>query len=575
MEFAAGILDKVSPALDAVTEALSRIDAAALGQKFADMFTGGVEGMRGFQSAVDAFKTGNIEGALAVLWQSIKVQAMMTADEIYKNIISAFKAAIQFIVELFNPSGPVVNTILNAFKFIGLEIVAIMARTFQSIADIIPDWLKILNPALAAADFAADGVISSIEQAASGALDNLKNSASGVTNQISDAATAAGQEFNSAMQDANGLFSSTNAEAEKLAQMQAEIAAKAAEAATAIESKKISEEEAAAEAKKYFEQYQSGIAAIAGQNAEKMKSIENEIALNEAIASGNEEEVKRLQEKQRQAELSQKIKDIEASLPAIIEDITSKTGASEEEAGKLAAQLVASRIAALGVAENSKGIIEPLEDAGDAAKTVRQTMEDIKNAELEASPQRLKERTIDARKELKDMADFIGQDISGMSLDDILKKLGLNPKNFKNTDDKLKALEGALKDIGDADPADITPDVDLVGVNDRLEKVKEYLKKTGEKKTDVTPQIDQRKLKTAVDSAKKAIEKGLSKNKTELNLDANKAIGKIRKDLKEQIDVAIQSSKGTEHLSSIDKLVGKIEELVSKISDKLPMQALA
>jgi hypothetical protein len=87
--------------------------------------------------------------------------------------------------------------------------------------------------------------------------------------------------------------------------------------------------------------------------------------------------------------------------------------------------------------------------------------------------------------------------------------------------------------------------------------------------------MDQAGVEAAVDTAKGTIADGLTRSPVDVNLNAEKAIGKIREDLKEQIDVAIQSSKGTEHLSSIDQLVSKIEQLVSKISEKLPMQALA
>jgi ribosome-associated translation inhibitor RaiA len=201
-------------------------------------------------------------------------------------------------------------------------------------------------------------------------------------------------------------------------------------------------------------------------------------------------------------------------------------------------------------------------------------MTDIENAKLEAAPQRLKERTADARTELKSMADFIGQDLSKMPLDDILTKLGLDPSDFATTDQKLAALEGSLEKLGSADPAEITPEVDLVGVNDRLEKVKEYLSGTEKKKPDVTPQVDQSAVETAVKKAKETIDSEL-KSPVDVNLNAEKAIGKIREDLKEQIDLAIGSSEGTKHLSSIDNLVSKIESLVSKISEKLPMQALS
>jgi hypothetical protein len=107
-----------------------------------------------------------------------------------------------------------------------------------------------------------------------------------------------------------------------------------------------------------------------------------------------------------------------------------------------------------------------------------------------------------------------------------------------------------------------------------LEKVKEYLSGTEKEKPDVTPQVDQSAVETAVKKAKETIDSEL-KSPVDVNLNAEKAIGKIREDLKEQIDLAIGSSKGAEHLSSIDQLVSKIEQLVSKIEGKLPMQALA
>ncbi len=40
IEFAAGLIDKVKPALDAVTTALSMIDAAGIGQELGEFFVG-------------------------------------------------------------------------------------------------------------------------------------------------------------------------------------------------------------------------------------------------------------------------------------------------------------------------------------------------------------------------------------------------------------------------------------------------------------------------------------------------------------------------------------------------------
>jgi hypothetical protein len=564
MEFAAGVLDKVAPALDAVTEALSRIDAAAIGQKFADMFTGGISAMQGFQAAVDAFKTGNIEGALSLLWESIKLQVQMTADSIYKNLSAAFSTSADIIGEIFRADGPAMSLIKTSFSMVGDFITEKLYSALSSFMESI-GRLQMAEVFQYKAETAA--------RAVGQALDAIPTMAQVVAIDAGDKLATMPEKFKENLNAAGSLFPGLEEKAAALAIKQEEVAAAAAKHAPAINEAIISTQALLEEEKKKLEA-ELASAKAKGDAAEKtFAQIESEIELNNAIASGNEKEVARLQEKQRQAELTQKIKDIEAEIPAIMADIIEKTGTSEETARGLANQLVASRIAALGVAENSKGIIEPLEDAGDAAKTVRQTMEDIKNAKMEASPQRLKERTIDARGELKDMADFIGEDLSQMELDDILDKLGLDSDSFKDKNEKLGAIEGALNDLGEADPADITPEVNTVGVNDRLEKVKEYLANVG--KPDASPTIDQEAVKSAVDTAKKTIDDKLTKSPVDVTLNAEESIGKIREQLKEKIDLAIESSKGTEHLSNIDKLVVKIEELVGKIEGKLPMQALA
>ena len=306
---------------------------------------------------------------------------------------------------------------------------------------------------------------------------------------------------------------------------------------------------------------------IAERKEKSLADYQMQVDINTAIADGNKDEVKKLEYRREHAKLTERI--------------LNDTTLTEDQAKALATTILDSKIAAEAAAEAArklkngiKGANAEGENVDKTFKSVRQTMADIENAKLEAAPQRLKERTADAREELKSMADFIGQDLSKMPLDDILTKLGLDPSDFATTDEKLTALEGSLEKLGSADPAEITPEVDLVGVNDRLEKVKEYLKNAGKEKPDVTPQVDQSAVETAVKKAKETIDAEL-KSPVDVNLDAGKAIGKIREDLKEQIDVAIQSSKGTEHLSSIDKLVEKIESLVSKIEGKLPMQALA
>jgi len=547
MEFAAGVLDKVAPALDAVTEALSRIDAAAIGQKLADMFMGGVAAMKGFQASVDAFKTGNIEGALSLLWESVKLQAMQTADAIYKNLSAAFRTSGQVLAEVFRSDGPTFMMIRSTFDFIAGYI---KEKIAGAMSDMFASMGPAFNETAQALKIAADGGA----QAAELALQRIPVAAGLAAEDIANLLGKSPEAFKTNLQAAGDLFPNLEERAAALAAKQKEVADEAAKHAPAIvdatnatqalleaEREKLAAELASAKAK--------GDTAV-----QTFAQIENEIALNNAIASGNEKEVERLRRKQE-------ILAIEAEIPKIMEDIIKKTETSEETARGLAEQIVASRI-------NAKGL-------NDNLVSVNSVISEIEKAKMDNPPKSMNERLKDAQGSLSRMKDFIGEDLNKMSLADIMKKLGLSAPALATTDEKLKMVEEAVKKIGEADPADITPTVDKVGVNDKLEAVREYLKNTSKEKPDVTPTIDQSTVKSAVDAARSTIDAGLMKSPVGITLNAEASIGKIREQLKDEIDLSLSSSKGTQHLSGIEGLVGKIESLVAKIEGKLPLQALA
>jgi len=137
IDFAAGIIDKVKPALDAVTTALSMFDAAKAGQELADFFVGAGKGMNMFQSAVDSFKTGNFTDGFKLAWQAIVQQSKDTANSIYINIVAAMKTVGDFIKDQFNRSGPLVLAITSAFDYVSGYIKNVvsgsLADTFTSL----------------------------------------------------------------------------------------------------------------------------------------------------------------------------------------------------------------------------------------------------------------------------------------------------------------------------------------------------------------------------------------------------------------------------------------------------------
>jgi ABC-type antimicrobial peptide transport system permease subunit len=129
IEFAAGLIDKVKPALDAVTTALSMFDAAKVGQEIGAFFVGAGNGMKLFQKAVDEFKTGNFTDGFKLAWQAIVEQAKDTANSIYTKIVAAFKTVGEFAEKMFNPTGALGKTILDFFEYIGTKASVNIMRT--------------------------------------------------------------------------------------------------------------------------------------------------------------------------------------------------------------------------------------------------------------------------------------------------------------------------------------------------------------------------------------------------------------------------------------------------------------
>jgi hypothetical protein len=505
MEFAAGVLDKVSPALDAVTEALSRIDAAAIGQKFADMFTGGISAMNGFQAAVDAFKTGNIEGALSLLWESVKLQAMQTADAVYKNLSAAFTTAGQVLGEVFRGDGPAMMVIKSAFDFIASYIK-------EKVAGALSEMFASMGPAFASISESLKQHADAGATAAELALQRIPIAAELAAEDIGTVLGNAPEKFKENLTSAGSLFPGLQEQAAALAAKQEEVAVAAAKHPPAIEA-------ATNSVQKLLEEEQKKLAAeiasaeAKGKAAEKtFEQIENEIALNNAIANGNAEEVKRLQEKQKQVEAAQKAKDIEAEIPSIIQDIIDKTGTSEEEARKLAEQLVASRIAAADVESETKDTSENLKAANSFVNL-------LKDKDTPNVVKSLSQKTKDARDEIEAFGKYIGKDLSRMSLPDIAKKLGVKTMGMTGSE-QIDAI--------------------IAHIKSQLPNAK------------INP-VDETKSKASVDNV----------------------TGYMKDEFKANADLGFATGDGQKILSGISTLVSDLKGIVQSLSDKLPMQALA
>lgn len=116
-EFAAGVLSKIAPMLELITDRLSKVDAAAAGARLAEVFVGAGEAMAGFQKALDAFRMGEFVLGMKATWTSIKLQVVETINSIYAN----FKGAMAGIKTLVAESG-ISLALTSLFKGIANEI---------------------------------------------------------------------------------------------------------------------------------------------------------------------------------------------------------------------------------------------------------------------------------------------------------------------------------------------------------------------------------------------------------------------------------------------------------------------
>jgi hypothetical protein len=619
-DFAAGILDKALPAIDAITSALSRIDAAKIGQNLADAFLGGEKAMGGFQAAVDAFQTGQISAGLQVFWDSTKLQAAQTANEIYKRLIAAFQSAGQFLGDIFSPSGALISTAISAFELLG-------AKITQSIANNLAKAFagNVLTQGLSDSLF---NVANDSYEAGIKIEQNLKDASGRIATQFTEAGAALPKSFEENYAKVPPLF-------KDLEGLQASVAAQeqaiAANVATAN-----AEREKTNETLEKEKEARAEIAAKAAEDAEKEKAnavalVELETAINTAKASGNEELVKSLESQKQKLDNEKEIAKLTAEYLPLV-------GNNAKEAERLATNMVNAKNAAAGIGDrsaivtitttvddtrwkdllaeisansNPKAIAVALEVTGkdnvqDAFATL-QNMEQI-NKNFQASFETLGARSLEevkanlegipteAQKQLA--LQITGEtdiDRAMVKLDSFAgtktAKALLETQGFEKMDELQDALDGV---VGEKRTKMI---VESLGVKD-AEAAKEALNAilgANGKKATITADADtttaEQKIadlstKTAtvpLDADTAPLQSSLSaftSNAQKLTLDASDAIKTIRAELEKPIKLDLSGATGSggsgdNSPGGLTGLVTEIKNLLTTLSQKLPTPALA
>jgi hypothetical protein len=356
-DFAAGILDKALPAIDAITSALSRIDAAKIGQNLADAFLGGEKAMGGFQAAVDGFKTGQISAGLQVFWDSTKLQAAQTANEINKRFIASLQTAGDFLVKIFGPGSGAFSVVADAFGVLGL-------RSFKAFASAFVDLMPSLNSSLLGPLQAAATLMPNIFapallafKAAAAGTEVLKSGLDGIDKKIQEQNENLGKSVDAwktnAAEAGAALPKSFEENYAKVPPLFADLEGLQKSIEEQEKAIKKTAEETNAERANTTEQLEkekkarAKIAAKAAEDAEKEKAnavalVQLETAINTAKASGNEELVKSLESQKQKLDNEKEIAKLTAEYLPLV-------GNNAKEAARLATNMVNAKNAAAAI----------------------------------------------------------------------------------------------------------------------------------------------------------------------------------------------------------------------------------
>jgi hypothetical protein len=618
-DFAAGILDKALPAIDAITSALSRIDAAKIGQNLADAFLGGEKAMSGFQSAVNAFKTGQISAGLELLWESSKLQVQQTANSIVNYFTAAFNTVSDIIAMIFRSDGPTIGLIESSFTSLSS---LISSKLYTALADFANSIGRLGMEEKFR--YQAETAQKSYESAFGAISTRSELAAEDIGTNLAGAADL----FSLHVESANkGLFD-TSDQVKKIAELEKEVAAKVVE--TNAERAK-STEQLEKEKEERAKIKADAEAAAATERANAVALIEYETAINEAKAAGNEELVKSLESEKKRLEDQKEIAKLTAEYLPLV-------GNNAKEAERLATNMVNAKNAAASIGDtnavvtitttvddtrwkdllaeisansNPKAIAVALEVTGkdnlNEAFATLQNMEQInKNyqaaftaigassieevlANLEGIPTESQRQlamqitgeedfdravrkldSVGLTKETKLLLQsqgFESMDAFQNQLDGIVgdkrTKLILETLNVKDAETAKDALTAILNN--DGKKATITADADTTTAE---QKIADLSTKTATVPLDA----DTAPLKTSLDK--------FTSNAQKLTLDASDAIKTIRAELAEPIKLDLSGATssggpGDNSPGGLTGLVNDIKTLLTTLSQKLPTPALA
>jgi hypothetical protein len=577
VEFATGILSRMMPAIEAIATGLASIDAAALGQKLADAFLGGQEAMKGFQAAIDAIKLGEFGKAFELIFESIKLQLMQTGNAIITNFTAAFKTVGDVMAEIFRADGPSFMAIRSAFDFVANyakeKIAGAMSEMFASMGPAFAGISESLKQHSDAGALAAELALLRIEAAAGLAAEDIGNALGGSVDK-----------FKENLAESESKFFDIETQQAKVKGLQDEITA--AVEKTNEETKKTNEHLAETpqhtdKIKGDFDQMMRDMqiagSATGGLSSGLSGAVQPANNLAGAVG-GVSGEAKTLKEhidqiNQEKMEVDtrpfrERLNEVRGDLDYLLKDLL---GTSVQNVD------LSSLTSKFGIFSNGL----------DGPEIKLEQLNRLVKALQEADPAQVQiivDEMGSAEKKMRMLGDLAREQFEGIDATPRIDREAVG-EGVNWTKDTIETALAEFK-------PKISPEVNEPQLNSVVEEIRQEIESSlGEPVTlDLEGSDGAQQAKSEVDSefadpislglnpdvdfAREVVESGFS-DPVPMELDAQRSIGKIREQLKEEIDLSLSSSKGTEHLTSIDKLVDAIKSAVEKIEGKLPMQALA
>jgi hypothetical protein len=564
--FAAGILSETLPALESLGTSMEKVDAAGLGQQVGEALAPALQNLTDVTS-----------GAIEVLKMLSQAEQQAQQDtgvlgQVYDGVhesLSGFNQMMADAFKTFTPFGA------------GMEYLRQKGEELRTANDKASEGVNTLSDAATEAVPVLDKTSSSTERFAT-SLQDIGVDSAGAFTDINNGATT----FNSLIGEGNISLSDMSGNIGAQIPLQTEHVALVGELNTSLGE---ANEKAGEQLAKIDQQVAAEYArneAIAKRQEKSTADYAMQLEINQALADGNKEEAKRLENIREHAQLTEKI--------------MRDTGMTQGAAQTLASDLIKSKLAASGLANEiyrSEGNMLAAKNASTGTKTeltnIGTLLGQINGTDAAKPVRDLTAETKTAATDLNGISKIINVDISGGHPVDMMKKLGLDPHAVTGSKDQLDQVKKAIDILKNANPADLTPKVDKVGVQDNIDAIQTYIQtklggtttanieatadknaadnaagtiknKVGSLNSNITTQTDYNNIQ----STRATIEQGLAGIPLTFTVDPEqikKSIGTI--------DVSGGAGGGI--MGEIKGLVDTIKGFVEKIEGKLPMTALA